>query len=100
MKTITFIGNGNMGLSIAKGLKDKYRIEVVGRNMENLKNFENELDTKIDKHLLDNFDMSNKTILLCVKPANIEEVSKKLKGKADVILSVLAGTNIEKLKKL
>ena len=36
MKTITFIGNGNMALSIAQGLKDRYKIEVVGRNMANL----------------------------------------------------------------
>ncbi len=28
MKTITFIGNGNMALSIAKGLKENYKIEV------------------------------------------------------------------------
>ncbi len=98
MKTITFIGNGNMGLSIAKGLKNKYNIEVVGRNMNNLEGFENQLGTHTDKHLLDGFDISNKTILLCVKPANVEEVAKKLRGKANVIFSVLAGTSVEKLK--
>ena len=36
MKTITIIGNGNMALSIAKGLKNKYKIEVVGRSIEKL----------------------------------------------------------------
>ena len=39
MKTITFIGNGNMALSIAKGLKDNYKIEVVGRSLEKLNKF-------------------------------------------------------------
>ena len=99
MQTITFIGNGNMGLSIAQGLKGKYNIEVVGRDMSKLDAFEKALESKTDKYLLDDFDMSNKTILLCVKPANVEEVSKKLKGKASVIFSVLAGTSVEKLKK-
>ena len=98
MQTITFIGNGNMGLSIAKGLKETYKIEVVGRNMKKLDAFEEALGTQIDKYLIDDFDMTDKTILLCVKPANVEEVSSKLKGKARVLFSVLAGTSLEKLK--
>jgi len=99
MQTITFIGNGNMGLSIAQGLKEKYNIEVVGRDMTKLDIFEKALGVKIDKYLLDDFDVADKTLLLCVKPANVEEVSKKLKGKAKVLISVLAGTSVEKLKK-
>ena len=99
MQTITFIGNGNMGLSIAKGLKGKYNIEVVGRDMDKLNAFEEHLGTKVDKNLIDDFDMTDKTVLFCVKPANVEEVGKKLKGKARVVFSVLAGTTVDKLKK-
>jgi len=99
MQTITFIGNGNMALSIAQGLKEKYNIEVAGRDMSKLDAFEKALEVKVDKYLLKDFDISNKTILLCVKPVNVEEVSKLLKGKAEVIFSVLAGTQVEKLKK-
>ncbi len=99
MQTITFIGNGNMGLSIAKGLKDKYNIEVVGRDMNKLDAFEESLGSKVDKYLIDNFDITDKTVLFCVKPANVEEVGKKLKGKARVLFSVLAGTSLDKLKK-
>jgi len=99
MQTITFIGNGNMGLSIAQGLKNKYNIEVVGRDMEKLNAFEKALGINVDKYLLNDFDVTDKTLLLCVKPANVEEVSKKLKGKARVLFSVLAGTSLEKLKK-
>ena len=87
-----------MGLSIAKGLKGTYNIEVVGRNMKKLEAFEKALDLKIDKYLLDDFDITDKTILFCVKPANVEEVAAKLKGKARVVFSVLAGTSVEKLK--
>ncbi len=97
MKTITFIGNGNMALSIAKGLQDEYAIQVVGRNQEKLDAFENNLGIKIEKKLLDGFDITNKIIILCVKPANVEEVGTKLQGDAAVLYSVLAGTTLEKL---
>lgn len=99
MQTITFIGNGNMALSIANGLKDKYNIEVVGRTMANLDSFESSLGKNIEKHLLKDFDMTDKTIILCVKPANVDEVSKLLLGKASLLISVLAGTPVAKLKK-
>ena len=98
MKTITFIGNGNMALSIAQGLKKSYKIEVVGRDMKKLDLFEERLGVKIEKHLLQDFNIEEKTILLCVKPANVAEVSLKLKGKARVLYSVLAGTSLEKLQ--
>lgn len=99
MQTITFIGNGNMAKSIAQGLKGKYNIEVVGRNMERLDAFEAALGKKVEKFPLDDFDITDKTILLCVKPGNLESVAKQLKGKAKLLLSVLAGVPVEKLKK-
>ena len=98
MKTITFIGNGNMALSIAQGLKENYKIEVVGRSLEKLQKFENALGVKIEKELMNGFDMNGKTVMLCVKPANVEEISGILKGEARVIFSVLAGTKVEKLR--
>lgn len=98
MKTITFIGNGNMALSIAKGLKSTYKIEVVGRSLEKLNIFENNLGVAIEKRLMDDYDMTDKTIMLCIKPANVEEISTRLTGKARVIYSVLAGTSLQKIK--
>jgi len=98
MKTITFIGNGNMALSIAQGLKNSYKLEVVGRDLTKIDKFEEALGVKIEKHLIKDFNLDDKTILLCVKPANIEEISTLLKGEARVIYSVLAGTKVEKLK--
>ena len=99
MKTITLVGNGAMGLSIARGLKAKYHIEVVGRNMDKLNNFEKVLGVKINKFLIDDFDISQKTVILCVKPANVSEIGTKLKGKSDLLISVLAGTPVKTLKK-
>ncbi len=98
MKTITFIGNGNMALSIAKGLKDSYKIEVVGRSLAKLDKFESELGVNVQKALIDNYDISDKTIMFCVKPANVEEIATRVQGKARVIFSVLAGTTLQKLR--
>jgi pyrroline-5-carboxylate reductase len=98
-KIITFIGNGNMALSIAQGLKSDYKIEVVGRSLEKLDKFEKELGVSIEKYLLENFVIDNKTLLFCVKPANVEEVGALLQGEARVVFSVLAGTSLKKLRK-
>ncbi|MFK5976110.1 MAG: pyrroline-5-carboxylate reductase [Sulfurovum sp.] len=98
MQTITFIGNGNMALSIAQGLKTKYNIEVVGRDMDKLDKFEIDLGIKVDKYILNNFDTSDKNIILCVKPNNIDSVGAKLQGRAKLLISVLAGTTLDRLK--
>jgi len=98
MKTITFIGNGNMALSIAQGLKNNYKIEVVGRDLKKLDAFEKKLGTQIGKYLIDGFYIEDRTVMFCVKPNNLEEVGKKLQGKARVVYSVLAGTSLEKLR--
>lgn len=97
MQTITFIGNGNMALSIAEGLKHKYHIEVVGRNEKRLDEFERKLGKSVDKHLIDNFDIAGKTLILCVKPGNLDTVASQLKGKARLLLSVLAGVTLQQL---
>lgn len=98
MKTITFIGNGNMALSIAKGLKNNYKIEVVGRSFEQLNKFESELGVTVEKALMDDFNVDEKTVIFCVKPANVEEVAARITGRARVVYSVLAGTTLHKLK--
>ncbi|SHO80903.1 Pyrroline-5-carboxylate reductase [hydrothermal vent metagenome] len=96
-KLITIIGNGNMALSIAKGLQKDYDLEVIGRSIDKLDKFELNLDIKIQKKLLKDFDITNKDIILSVKPYNILEVGEIVKGEATVIYSVLAGTTIETL---
>lgn len=98
MEKITFIGNGNMALSIAKGLKDIFAIEVVGRSMQSINAFEEKLGVKVEKALIEDYSIENKTVILCVKPYNIEEVGAKLVGTASELYSVLAGTTLERLK--
>lgn len=97
-KTLTFIGNGNMALAIAQGLKEDYQIEVVGRTPQNLEKFEKALGKSINKHPLKGFDISGKSIIFGVKPQNLSEVSAQLQGKAKTFYSILAGTTLENLK--
>ena len=97
-KTLTFIGNGNMAYAIAKGVKDHYTIEVVGRSMANLDAFEASLEVPCKKHELNHFDISGKTVIICVKPVNTESVGAILRGTAKTLYSVLAGTPLETLK--
>jgi pyrroline-5-carboxylate reductase len=86
-----------MALSIAKGLKNSFNIEVVGRTMESLDIFEQNLNHKITKILYDNFNMDEKYIILCIKPANLIEVSARIRGTARELYSVLAGTSLAML---
>jgi len=96
-KVLSFIGNGNMALAIAQGLKDSYKIEVIGRNPKNLDAFEDKLGVDIQKHSLKDFDITGKTIIFGVKPQNLQEVSAQLQGKAEALFSILAGTTLKSL---
>jgi len=96
-ETITFIGNGNMALSIAQGLKDEYSIEVAGRSMAKLDAFEAALGCHVEKSLIDGFNIEDKRVMLCVKPYNVKEVGSLLVGEAKVLYSVLAGTTLNTL---
>lgn len=96
--SITLIGNGKMALSIAHGLKETYLIEVIGRSQKNLAKFEENLGTKVQKTLLEESTCAGKTIILCVKPSNLAEVSQKLQGRAKALYSVLAGTSLSSLQ--
>ena len=96
-KSITLVGNGKMALALAKGLCETHAIEVIGRSIAALESFESSLGTSIKKTLYKDADISNKSVILCVKPANLSEVAPSLKGRAQTLYSVLAGTTIAAL---
>ncbi len=95
---ITLLGNGNMAYALASGLVLHYDVEIVGRDKEKLQLFEEKLQTQITKTLYSDFNATNKTVILCVKPANITAMKTLISGEAKTLYSVLAGTSIEKLK--
>jgi pyrroline-5-carboxylate reductase len=97
-KSITFVGNGKMALALAKGLKESYAIEVIGRSEAALARFEESFGIPVKKTLFPHADITGKTVILCVKPYNLAEVAPYLKGTARVLYSVLAGTSLEALQ--
>lgn len=99
-KAITFVGNGKMALALAKGLCEENVIEVIGRSMRAMEQFERELRVPVKKTLYASADITNKTVILCVKPSNLTEVAPLLKGSAQTLYSVLAGTPLSALKSI
>jgi pyrroline-5-carboxylate reductase len=94
---LTFIGNGNMAEALIAGLINRYEIEVYGRNEKSL--LEIAKKYKIEANLLTNhLNITDKNIVLCVKPNSLDDLSPKLQGKANKLFSVLAGTKIETLQ--
>lgn len=97
MTKLTFIGNGNMAKAMIEGLVETYQIEVIGRNKQSLEALQKEIPQITTKTLDKNEDISDKNIILCVKPYSLIELSPKLQGKANSLYSVLAGTSLESL---
>jgi len=93
---ITIIGYGAMAQAIGEGLKEKYQIEIVGRNPT--KGEEVAKKVKGNFYPLEGFDITGKVVILAVKPYALREVAQKLKGTGDILISILAGKKLEDLK--
>ena len=87
-----------MAKAIASGLKGKKDFAVVGRNTEKLKAFSDEFNCEYFN--LDGFDVTDKIILLTVKPYALQEVSMRIKGEAKVLISILAGKSLMELERI
>lgn len=94
--TLTIIGPGSMAMAIAHGLKDTYTLEFVARDVSKLNTIKETFSANV--YALKDFDISNKNILLAVKPYAMKAVANQIKGKALSIYSVLAGTTLDDLK--
>jgi len=94
---LTFIGAGNMAEAIIAGTYKEHEVEVVARNQEVLDSLKDKYDV-ITTCLDDSFDIEDKNLILCVKPYALKDISIKLKGKANSLLSILAGTTLKSLK--
>ncbi|WP_255494429.1 pyrroline-5-carboxylate reductase [Sulfurovum sp. bin170] len=94
--TITIIGAGAMGMAIAYGLKDRYKLEFVEPDISRQEELKKEFDADI--YSPDDFDITDRNIILVVKPYILESVGRQIKGKANTLYSVLAGSTIEALK--
>lgn len=96
---ITLIGNGMMAKALAKGLVGTYNVEILGRDEEKLEKLKKLIPEVEIKVLSDKEDITDKNIIFCVKPYALQSVAVRLDGKANLFISILAGTKIESLKK-
>ncbi|WP_024790165.1 pyrroline-5-carboxylate reductase [Lebetimonas sp. JH292] len=94
---IYIFGYGAMARAIATGMRGKEKFAVVGRNEDKLKNFSKEFECEY--FLLDGFDITDKEIILAVKPYALQEVSMRIKGEAKTLYSILAGKSLTELQK-
>ncbi len=96
---ITLIGNGMMARALAKGLVESHEVEILGRDQGKLEKLK-EVIPEVEVKVLDDIeDITNKNIIFCVKPYALQSVAVRLEGKANIFISILAGTKIESLKK-
>ena len=93
---LVIIGSGKMAVAMIEGARKNYDITVVARDTEVLKKIEKKYAVKVAK--LNSFNMHNKNIIVAVKPYALKSVSSNLVGKANLVMSVLAGTSIQTLK--
>ncbi|MDH5464879.1 MAG: pyrroline-5-carboxylate reductase [Thiovulaceae bacterium] len=94
---LTLVGTGNMSKALALGLKENYKLEIVGRTLKKAEAFIQENNLTADAFALEQLDISDKNILFCVKPYALEPVAKEFQGTARTLYSILAGTSIESL---
>ncbi len=96
---LTLIGNGIMAQSLARGLIKNHEVEIIGRDNDKLKAIQEKIPQITIKVLEDNENITGKNVIFCVKPYALQSVSARLAGNANILLSILAGTKLETLKK-
>ena len=94
---LTIIGSGSMATALSIGLQKYYELEVVARDISKAELLASKLDKPLDIYPLNNYDITGKTVLLCVKPYSLDEVAANLKGEATSLISILASTPIKTL---
>jgi pyrroline-5-carboxylate reductase len=93
---LVIVGSGKMAVAILEGVRKNFDVTVVARDIEVLKKLEKKYAVKVEK--LNSFNMHNKNIILAVKPYALKNAASNLIGRANLVLSVLAGTSIQTLK--
>ncbi len=95
---LTLIGNGKMAEALIAGLIEKHEIEVIGRSPAKLQRLEQKFPQIHIRIMSESEDISDKNIIFCVKPYALQSVALRLKGEANRLYSILAGTTLESLK--
>ena len=102
--SILIIGAGNMGGSLAKGLmrsplRQMMQIRIYDTSIDRLEKLTNESPVQVVSNL-EQDDLADTIIAICVKPQDLLSVAKSIKGrigKDALVISILAGTPIEEV---
>jgi len=88
-----------MAEAIIAGAVKNYEIELIGRDNKRIHELKSLYPNIKTTALLDSpVDIEGKNLLLCIKPNALEGVSIFLSGTANGVISILAGTPIQKIK--
>ena len=96
---LTIVGTGKMAEAIIAGAVEYHDIEVLGRDKVKLEALKRRFSTISTQRLDHVSDIEGKNLIFCVKPYALEPVADLFTGEAHALLSVLAGTPLESLKK-
>ncbi len=90
------VGSGKMAKAIIEGARKLHEITVIARDEDALKEIEKKYKVKTAN--LKSYNIHGKNLILCVKPYALKDATSTLMGRANLVLSVLAGTKIATLK--
>ncbi len=95
---VVIVGAGNMGLAMAKGLKSSgFSVTLASRANPKLQSLSSEFEIEI---IDNNYNIDGKNIILAIKPNALKWFANIINGKANLIISVLARTNLEQIQTL
>lgn len=97
MKELYILASGVMADALSSGLKDDYKVSVVGRCKERLTPFSQK---GFQTLLYDELDAENKVLILAFKPHALSEIAPKIQGKARLVISILANKTFEDLRNI
>lgn len=93
---VVIVGAGNMGLAMAKGLKSSgFSVTLASRANPKLQSLSSEFEIEI---IDDNYNIDGKNIILAIKPNALKWFANIINGKANLIISVLARTDLEQIQ--
>lgn len=98
MKKITIIGCGNMGQALAKRLSPTNELFFYDRNREKVEDLEKKGYGTACSNIIEAV-CSSEIIILAIKPQNLKQVAELKLKDHQAIVSLLAGTTIETLRK-
>lgn len=95
MEKIYICGNGAMASALAFGLRERFEVKILGREISKMQDLKN---AGFDCEIYGNsFDISGKMVILAFKPYALAQMSEILKGKAEILISVMANISLNDL---